>query len=154
MTVMRMFARVRPAALGWAWLLCSLACLAQNADAARQAARLRAMELAWNGAVQQRDMRALRLLLGADLIYVDYDSKLLTREQYIRRLEASDPAQVKSDLMQVRFYGSTAIVTGLYVERGTQNGKPYVLRKRFTDTWVEQGASWVCVASQATLVPE
>lgn len=48
--------------------------------------------------------------------------------------------------------GGSAVVTGIYREKGVCNGKPYVRRGRFTDTWVAQGGTWVCAASQSTLI--
>jgi len=49
-------------------------------------------------------------------------------------------------------YGNSAVVTGVYREKGVKNGRPYQRRGRFTDTWVYQSGSWVCVASQSTLI--
>jgi hypothetical protein len=44
------------------------------------------------------------------------------------------------------------VVIGIYREQGVRNGKAYVLRDRFVDTWVERSGSWICVASQSTLM--
>ena len=55
--------------------------------------------------------------------------------------------------MTLRHYGSIAVVTGLYREKGLKNGKPYLHRERFTDTWVLRNKTWTCVASQSTQVP-
>jgi ketosteroid isomerase-like protein len=49
-------------------------------------------------------------------------------------------------------YGDAAVVTGIYREKGTDRGKPYQRRGRFTDTWVKQSGTWQCVASQSTLI--
>ena len=35
-----------------------------------------------------------------------------------------------------------------------RKGKPYALLERFTDTWVLRGDSWLCVASQSTLMSQ
>jgi hypothetical protein len=32
------------------------------------------------------------------------------------------------------------------------SGRPYTLRGRFTDTWINENANWICVASQSTLI--
>jgi hypothetical protein len=44
-------------------------------------------------------------------------------------------------------------VTGVFRVQGTENGKQYVRRERFTDTWIKMGDQWQCVASQTTLIP-
>ena len=54
--------------------------------------------------------------------------------------------------MTAHVYGDSAIVTGIYREKGVAKGKPYLRRGRFTDTWVYQNSAWVCVASQSTLI--
>lgn len=54
--------------------------------------------------------------------------------------------------MIAKAYQNTVVVSGTYVEKGTVNGKPYSRRGRFTDTWIKQGASWYCAASQSTLI--
>jgi len=51
-----------------------------------------------------------------------------------------------------RFYGNAAVATGIYRESGTNKGKPYVIRSRYTDTWIRRGGVWQCVASQSTLI--
>jgi hypothetical protein len=54
--------------------------------------------------------------------------------------------------MTAHIYGDSAVVTGIYREKGMNKGKPYLRRGRFTDTWVNQNGTWVCVASQSTLI--
>jgi hypothetical protein len=54
--------------------------------------------------------------------------------------------------MTVQLYGNAAVVTGIYRESGTNKGKPYVIRSRYTDTWIRR-AVWQCVASHSTLIP-
>jgi ketosteroid isomerase-like protein len=50
----------------------------------------------------------------------------------------------------VHVFGDVAIATGVFREKGVENGKPYVRRNRFVDTWVSSNGSWVCVAASAT----
>jgi ketosteroid isomerase-like protein len=110
--------------------------------------RLLAMENAWNQAVQTRDIKALELLLGPELVYVDYDGKLMSREQYLNKIgiKTARPQQVMNESMTVHIYGTVAVVSGVYREKGTQDGKPYLHRERFTDTWVNRHGTWMCVA--------
>jgi len=53
----------------------------------------------------------------------------------------------------VQVYGNAAVVTGTFRVKGTENGKPYVRRERFTDMWIKINEAWQCVASQTTLIP-
>jgi ketosteroid isomerase-like protein len=118
--------------------------------------RVLALENAWNQAVQQKNKPALEMLLGSELIYIDYDGKLMGKAEYLASVQSEllHPARIVSESMDVHLYGAAAVVTGVYRESGAaKDGKPYLLRERFTDTWVRRSESWICVASQSTLIP-
>lgn len=130
---------------------------AQDASqAGSEQARILTLENAWNQAVQLKDGPALKMLLGAELVYIDYDGKLMDKDEYLASVLAPSlrPVRIVSDSMSVRLYGATALVNGVYRENGIREGKPYSLRERFTDLWVHRSGSWVCVASHSTLVTQ
>lgn len=119
-----------------------------------QQARLLSLENAWNQAVQQKDMKALDALLDKDLIFIDYDGTVMNKAQYLGSVSA--PTQqfehIANNSMQVQIHGKSAVVVGVYREQGMKNGKQYLRRERFVDTWVKQNGAWLCVASQSTLI--
>ncbi len=130
--------------------------LAPRARRSRMAseARVLTLENAWNQAVQQKDTPALKMLLGSELIYIEYDGKLMGKAEYLASVQSAllRPAQDCE-----RVHGCTSLRSGcrgqgVYRESGAaKDGKPYALRERFTDTWVRRSDSWVCVSSQSTL---
>lgn len=124
-------------------------------SSAPEQGRILALENAWNQAVQQKNGPALDMLLARELIYVDYDGKLMDKAEYLTSVQsqALQPGRIVSESMSVHLYGSVAVVNGVYRENGARNGKPYLLKERFTDTWLRRSESWVCVASQSTLIP-
>lgn len=126
---------------------------AQSALLEADKRRILSLENAWNQAVHQKDVRALNMLLGADLVYVDFDGKLMDKAAYLAsvRSETLQPERIVSESMNVHLYGAVVVVNGVYRENGIKNKKPYVLRERFTDTWIRQRESWICVASHSTL---
>jgi len=139
-----------------AWLV-ALAILAGSARAGpRDSAEsiILALEIAWNRAVQQRDGRAVEPLLGNELIYIDYDGTVMNKGQYMASVKSSalHAEQVTNESMKVRVHGASAVVVGVYREKGTKRGKPYLHRERFVDTWLNRNGVWVCVASQSTLI--
>lgn len=117
-------------------------------------ARIVTLENAWNQAVQLKDAPALKMLLGTDLVYIDYDGSLKNKAEYIASVQdpSRHPARIVSESMTVHLYGATALVNGIYRESGIRDGKPYSLRERFTDLWVHRSETWACVASQSTLI--
>ena len=116
--------------------------------------RILMLESAWNSAEQQKNTRALDELLASSLVYTDYDGSFMTKSEFLASVAnpSLHPEQIVNESVTVHSYGSSAIVTGVYREKGTANGKSYLRRGRFTDTWVSQNGIWQCVASQSTLM--
>jgi len=126
---------------------------AQNSPDAEQT-RILALENAWNQAEEHKDVAALQALLADSLVYIDYDGSYMDKEQFLTAIKAPSlhPEQIVNQAMTAHVYGDSAVVTGIYREKGVSAGKPYLRRGRFTDTWVKVNGTWQCVASQSTLV--
>jgi len=118
-------------------------------------ARILTLENAWSQALQQKDAGALELLLAPDVIYVEYDGTIMGKAEYLASVQEPTlhPERIVNESVKVHIYGGVAVVSGVCRESGVKNGKPYAYRERFTDTWIRLSQSWVCVASQATLIP-
>ena len=116
--------------------------------------KILALENAWNQAEEHKDVKALESLLDPTLVYIDYDGSIMNKAQFIASVQAPalHPEQIVNESMTAHVYGDSAVVTGVYREKGSNAGKPYLRRGRFTDTWVYQANTWVCVASQSTLI--
>lgn len=115
--------------------------------------RILLLENAWNKAEERKDVRALDELLASTLAYTDSDGTFMNKSQFLESVKdpTEKPEQIVNENVTVQVYGSSAVVTGNYREKGTARGKPYQRRGRFTDTWVNQNGTWQCVASQSTL---
>jgi len=116
--------------------------------------KILALENAWNQAEEHKDIKALDRLLDASLVYVDYDGSIMDKAQFMSSIKAPalHPEQIVNESMTAHVYGDSAVVTGVYREKGEKSGKPYLRHGRFTDTWVFQRGTWTCVASQSTLM--
>jgi ketosteroid isomerase-like protein len=116
--------------------------------------KILALENAWNQAEEHKDVKALETLLHPDLVYVDYDGSIMTKDEFIASVGAPElhPEQIVNESMTAHVFGDSAVITGIYREKGVKRGKPYSRRGRFTDTWVYEDGLWVCVASQSTLM--
>jgi ketosteroid isomerase-like protein len=138
-----------------AFLLLLVAAQAQD-SATGDASRVMSLEIIWNQAEQQQDTKALENLLGEKFIFVDVDGSIQQKAEFLEsiknRAEHIDAIGVEPGSAKVYLYGDSAVANGIYREKGTLHGKPYLNQGRFTDTWIKQGSAWVCVASQATLI--
>jgi hypothetical protein len=54
--------------------------------------------------------------------------------------------QVLTESMVVNLHGDTAIVTGIFLMKGVEHGKPFAQRERFMDTWLYKNGQWVTIA--------
>jgi ketosteroid isomerase-like protein len=133
------------------FLLAALAAAQANPDAGA-VTKVLALEHAWNQAEEAKDTLALDRLFDNALVYVDYDGTLRTKAEFLAHVKsaASQPQQEVTESMTAHMFGASVIVTGVYVAKGLERGKPYLRRGRFIDTWVSEGKGWLCVASQST----
>ena len=130
--------------------------------AARQATRpsgeegrIIALESAWDQAEQNKDASALANLLADNVVYVDYDGSISTKQQFLSQAKSADITgeQINNEGVTVRLYGNNvAVSTGIYRDKGIEKGKPFSRRGRFTNVWLNQNGKWECIASQSTLV--
>jgi ketosteroid isomerase-like protein len=116
--------------------------------------RILALETAWNHAEQTKDVAALDQLLAPQLVYIDYDGSLTSKQEFLANVKSEGlaPEQIVNEQQTAHVFGDCAVVTGVYREKGVNKGKPYSRRGRFTDTWVKVNGTWQCVASQSTLI--
>ena len=117
------------------------------------AAKVLSLEQLWNQAEVAKDTQSLNQLLSDTFIFVDVDGSMKNKSEFLAsvtdRSEHID--SIRSESMVSRRHGETVVISGVYHEKGTLNGKPYAHYGRFTDTWVKEGSAWMCAASQSTL---
>lgn len=125
---------------------------AQNTGDSAAVSNILALEHAWDQAQERGDVKAMAAILDNSLVYVDFDGQILNKAGYLDRVKSNSVhmQQIISEQMSVQMFGETAIVIGSYREKGVENGKPYVRRGRFTDTWVLINAHWMCIAAGTT----
>jgi ketosteroid isomerase-like protein len=125
---------------------------AQSVGDPSAVSKVLALEHAWDQAQERGDVKALAAIFDNSLFYIDFDGRILTKAGYLERvkLNSEHMQQIISEQMSVQIFGETAIVIGSYREKGVENGKPYLRRGRFTDTWVLLNGQWMCVAAGTT----
>jgi uncharacterized protein (TIGR02246 family) len=141
--------------------LCAVLCVCAAFGTAQQRAkpngeegRIIALESAWDQAEQNKDAAAVANLLADDLVYVDYDGSISTKEQFLADIKTSDITgeQINNEGVTVHLYNNVAVSTGIYRDKGIEKGKPFQRRGRFTNVWLNRNGKWECIASQSTLI--
>jgi ketosteroid isomerase-like protein len=129
----------------------------QGSDAATKS-KITALEQLWNQAYKAGDAKALDTILDSEIVLVNDDGSVQNKTEFLASVKetpsqpASQQQQVAPESMSVHVFGTTAIATGVMRVKGVENGKSYMRRERFVDTWVLKGDTWVCVGTDATPV--
>jgi ketosteroid isomerase-like protein len=117
-------------------------------------AKILAMEHVWGHAYVSKDPKALERILDDAFVNVDSDGKLQTKADVLAEVRASTVLQFLTESMVVHLHGNTAIVTGIFLIKGVEHGKPYAQRERFVDTWLYRNGQWVSIAGLVTRIGE
>ena len=93
-------------------------------------------------------------LMADKFISTGDDGKVTNKAQALADAKASKFVSAENENVQVTVFGDTAIATGLWVGKGTdEKGKPFDVRVRWTDTWIKMSnGKWQCAATQSTIV--
>jgi ketosteroid isomerase-like protein len=115
-------------------------------------ATLKDNENRWEASYAAHDSSVAQSLVASDFNGVYWDGRVMGRSGVISEIK-KDKDKYKSAMnekLTVHSYGpGVAVVIGTSHEKGTtKDGKPFDRAFRFTDTWVQRGGQWQCVASQ------
>jgi hypothetical protein len=137
-------------------LLAGVCAFAQTPKAvsSTETAKLVALERMWNQAQVIRDATAVASMIGDKFINTEWDGEVSDRGKFLADFADPkfQPSLMNIQDVKVEMYSTTAIVTGAYHTKGTYGAKPYEHFGRFTDTWVFQDGTWLCVASHTSLL--
>jgi ketosteroid isomerase-like protein len=125
----------------------------QNTDS-DEGGRVLALEKAWNRALEEKDTKALEMLLANTMVSVDIDGSVQSKSEFLASIKAPDyqPSQAVTEQSTVQVYGDAAVVVGIFRIKGTDKGKPFSHRERFVDTWIKINGAWQCVATTSNLI--
>lgn len=142
------------------WLFALVTCAgaslgyAQETPDSGASAKIVAMEHMWSQSYVLKDPRALERILDDAFVNVESDGKIITKADVLAEVRRSTALQVLTESMIVRLHGDTAIVTGIFLIKGLNRGKPFAQRERFVDTWLNKNGQWVTIAGLVTPVGE
>ena len=107
-----------------------------------------------NQAILHGDAAALERMTADDYTFITLRGELRTKAEIVQGFKSGsfhyDSREISE--LNVRVYGSTAVVTGRSNQKGQENGKDYSGDYRFTRVYSKQGGRWQTVALQTTLI--
>ncbi len=121
-------------------------------------ATLKDNENRWSAAIAKHDTVTIESMAAADFVGVSSKGKVQNRRAMLADVKGDKDTytSAKAEKLAVHMYGSgVAVVVGMSNQKGSgKDGKAFDRTYRFTDTWIDRGGSWQCVASQGTLVSQ
>jgi ketosteroid isomerase-like protein len=112
------------------------------------------LEQQWTEAGKASNSEAVAPLLADGYVSTDSDGKVIGKADSLAHIKASKRETDQISDVKVMVYGKTAIATGEWTAKGTdENGKVVDTHERWTDTWIEMpGGKWQCVASHGSRI--
>lgn len=135
-------------------LLGTVLAVAQQRSTSDEEGRILALEKGWNHALEEKDAKALDMLLSNTMVSVDTDGSVSSKSEFLASIKSPDyhPSQAVTEQSNVQVYGDAAVVVGILRTKGMEKGKAYVHRERFVDTWIKVNGAWQCVATTSTTI--
>jgi ketosteroid isomerase-like protein len=102
------------------------------------------------------DVSFLQDLFADEYTHLHADGRLETKTEYLNRFKSGSRKYQLNEVqdIQVRLYGTTAVVLSRGHTKSTNDGSPRDVQNQFMEVWVRQGAKWQVVAWVTTGVPQ
>jgi ketosteroid isomerase-like protein len=115
---------------------------------------IKRIEIEWGDAFEQRDMETLDRLMADDYLLTDPLGSVRTKAESLAAIKNNEVhfESTKSDNVNVRINGDTAVVTGRSTFRGRYKGWSMAGQYQYTDVLVKRRGSWQAVGSHITAV--
>ncbi len=115
---------------------------------------LRILEQEWANAVKRRDVAKIDQIQAEEFVFTDPAGGIWTKAQEIKTVGSGSLVIDSFELseLNVRIYGTAAVVTFRVIWNGRSNGVDISGPQRMTDVFVQRDGRWQCVASQTTRI--
>jgi ketosteroid isomerase-like protein len=113
-----------------------------------------ALEQQWLESQKTNNADLLAPLLADKFVNTSNDGKVTDKKETVAMAKGTKWTSVEYDGLKVTVFGNTAIATGTFKGKGTDDkGKALDENERFTDTWVKMpSGKWQCVASETSAI--
>lgn len=110
------------------------------------------IEYEWGVAFERRDFTTLDRLMADEYILTDPLGHVRSKEETLAALAANEVEfeSTRSDDVNVRIHGDTAVVTGRSTFRGCYKGWSMAGQYQYTDVLVRREGTWRAISSHIT----
>jgi ketosteroid isomerase-like protein len=114
------------------------------------------MEEKWEASVPSHDFSTIQGFVATDFVGISSQGKFVDKSGILGEFKRDKDTykSAKNEKLNVKAFGpNIMVVTGRAREKGTgKDGKPFDRAFLFTDTWMNRGGQWQCIASQVTKI--
>jgi ketosteroid isomerase-like protein len=141
--------RRRPFSLLAVLWLAIAALVSMAAQQPSDTADIRALELKMLECYKNRQVEVFAAVLDEDFVITFEDGSTYSKTGYLSYSASSSTRVESAEIpeMKIRMHGDTAVVTGVYHEKGVDNRQAYDYHDRFTDVWMKKAGKWRLVAA-------
>ena len=137
-----------------AFLITALVCLTifplgLRAQESSDVAAIRALEFKLVDCYKRHEVEVFASVLDDDFVITFEDGSTYSKTGYLA-YSTSPSTRVETveiQEMKIRLHGDTAVVTGVYHEKGVDSQKSYDYHDRFTDVWMKKAGKWRLIAA-------
>jgi hypothetical protein len=129
--------------------LAALPHLSARAQDSTDTAEIRTLELKMLDCYKHRQVEVFAAVLDEDFVITFEDGSTYSKTGYLSYSASSYTHVELADIpeMKIRMHGDTAVVVGVYHEKGLDNQRTYDYHDRFTDIWMKKSGKWRLVAA-------
>jgi ketosteroid isomerase-like protein len=114
------------------------------------------MEEKWEALIPSHDFSTVQGFVSSDFVGISSQGKFVDKSSMLAdfKKDTDTYTLAKNEKLNVKAFGpNVMVVTGRAREKGTgKDGKAFDRTFLFTDTWMNRGGQWQCIASQITKV--
>lgn len=105
-------------------------------------------------AMKARDKSAYERMLHPDYVYTDENGKFYTRAEHLSQYPTDlTVSSVEIADQKVKILGNgSALETGVYLIKGTSNGKPFEENGRYSTTWIWRDLHWQAISDHVSML--
>jgi ketosteroid isomerase-like protein len=112
------------------------------------------VEDAFNQAIISNDVEKIAACISTDWVIVDPQGGIIPRERFMYVVENGilSHSAMSKEILRVKIYGNTAVVTGRGKNAGMFQGQPIQAEEWVTDIYHKEGEKWLCVLTHLSPV--
>lgn len=100
--------------------------------------------------ILKNDVEGFKRILSDDYVFIDIDASVKNKAEVVKDSGQLKMEVARSEDVLTRFFGNTAILTGIWIEKGTRNNEAFDNKSQFTTIFAKRDGTWKVVSDQLT----